>query len=53
MKKRCTSGHVNGRRVFFMLLAAVGGGAEVKLERHAAKLEVYCGARARCGVALS
>jgi hypothetical protein len=35
MKKRCTSGHVNGRRVFFMLLAAVGGGAQVKLERHA------------------
>jgi hypothetical protein len=31
MKKRCTSGHVNGRRVFLMLLAAVGPRCAVAL----------------------
>lgn len=27
MKKRCTSGHVNGSRVFLLLSASSGGGA--------------------------
>lgn len=31
MKKRCTSGHVNGKRIFLMLLAAVGPRCAVAL----------------------